>query len=82
MKVNRSLASILQQFTATLLLVVMVSSSAAAQDRRNPTELKVAVAVIPPFVMQQNGSLTGFSIDLWNAIAARMNMKANYREHA
>ena len=29
--------------------------------------------------MQQNGSLlTGFSIDLWNAIAARMNVKTNY----
>ncbi|MGO9606713.1 MAG: transporter substrate-binding domain-containing protein [Candidatus Binataceae bacterium] len=78
MKLKRSVASALHQSIAALALVFIVSSSAAAQDRSNPTELKVAVAVGPPFVMQQNGSLTGFSIDLWNAVAARMNVKTNY----
>ena len=79
MKIDHSLASVIQQFTAALALVFMVSSSsAAAQNRSNPTELNVAVVLIPPFVMQQNGSLTGFSVDLWNAIAARMNVKTNY----
>ena len=31
-----------------------------------------AVFVAPPMVVEQNGTLTGFSIDLWNAIAARL----------
>ena len=57
----------------------MVSSSAAAQNRSNPTELNVAVTLVPPFVMQHNGALTGFNIELWNAIAARLNLKTNYQ---
>jgi polar amino acid transport system substrate-binding protein len=79
MKINRSLASALHQFTAALALVFMVSSSAAAQSRSNPTELNVAVTVVPPFVMQRNGGLTGFNIELWNAIAARLKLKTNYQ---
>jgi len=42
-------------------------------------ELRAATVVIPPFVMEQNGSLTGFSIELWNAIAARMKVKTSYQ---
>ena len=42
------------------------------------TELRVAVTVIPPFIMDQDGSLTGFSIDLWNAIAVRLKLKTSY----
>ena len=35
--------------------------------------------VFPPFIMEQNGSLTGFSIELWNAIAARLKLKTSYQ---
>src|SRR5437588_802220 len=31
--------------------------------------LKVATRVVPPFVMKDGDKLSGFSIDLWNAIA-------------
>ncbi len=34
--------------------------------------LRAVAGVFPPFVMQEDGKLTGFSIDLWNAVAARM----------
>ena len=78
MKIDRSLAGVLQKLTAALALVCMLSSSAAAQSRTNPTELNVAVGVGPPFVIQQNGSLTGFSIDLWNEVAARIKCETNY----
>jgi ABC-type amino acid transport substrate-binding protein len=37
------------------------------------------VVVVPPFVVEQSGSLTGFSIDLWNAIATRLKLKASYQ---
>ncbi len=42
-------------------------------------EVRVVVGVVPPFVMQQNGNLTGFSIDLWDAIAARLKIKTSYQ---
>jgi polar amino acid transport system substrate-binding protein len=29
--------------------------------------------------MQENGSLTGFNIDLWNAIAAQLQLKTDYQ---
>ena len=35
--------------------------------------------VVPPSVMEQNGTLTGFSVDLWNAIAARLKVKTSYQ---
>ncbi|MGO9445440.1 MAG: transporter substrate-binding domain-containing protein [Thiobacillaceae bacterium] len=52
------------------------SSSASAQGA---TELRVAAFVAPPGVMEQNGTLTGFSVDLWNAIAARLKVKTSYQ---
>lgn len=41
-------------------------------------EVRVAVIVIPPNVIEKNGSLTGFSIDLWEAIATRLRVKTSY----
>ena len=38
----------------------------------------VATRVLPPLVVEQKGALTGFSIELWNAIAARLKLKTNY----
>ena len=78
MKFYCALAIVRRYAIATLALVFAVSSSAVAQSRSTPSELNVAVAVVPPFIMQQNGSLSGFDIDLWNAIAAQMNVKTNY----
>ena len=42
-------------------------------------EVRVAVVVVPPLVMEQNGSLTGFSIELWNAIAKRLKVETSYQ---
>ncbi|MGO9685175.1 MAG: transporter substrate-binding domain-containing protein [Beijerinckiaceae bacterium] len=39
----------------------------------------MATFIAPPSVMEQNGTLTGFSVDLWNAIAARLKVKTNYQ---
>ena len=54
------------------------SSTAVATTAEAP-ELRVAAFVIPPLVIEQNGSLTGFGIDLWNAIAARLKRKTAYQ---
>ena len=53
--------------------------SSAASAQSEPTELRVAAFLAPPSVMEQNGTLTGFSIDLWNAIAARLKLKTSYQ---
>jgi len=63
--------------TIALALTLLLCSSAAAQSA--PSELQAGVGIVPPFVMQENGTLTGFSIDLWNAIAERLKLKTNYR---
>ena len=55
-----------------------VSPSVASLQAETP-ELRVAAIIAPPGVMEQNGTLTGFSIDLWNAIAARLKLKTSYQ---
>jgi polar amino acid transport system substrate-binding protein len=42
-------------------------------------EVRVGVVVVPPLVMEQNGALTGFSIELWNAIAKRLKVQTSYQ---
>jgi hypothetical protein len=43
-----------------MFLVTLIAASPAAAQSSNPTELKVAIMVVPPFVMRQDGSYTGF----------------------
>jgi polar amino acid transport system substrate-binding protein len=40
--------------------------------------LKIATRVLPPFVTEENGKLSGFSIDLWNKIAEEMQVKSEF----
>ncbi|MBV8137074.1 MAG: transporter substrate-binding domain-containing protein [Deltaproteobacteria bacterium] len=74
-----SARSIFDRFALAIVVVLMTASSAAAQPPISARELRVAVMPIPPLVMQENGSLTGFNIDLWNAIAARLQLKTDYQ---
>jgi polar amino acid transport system substrate-binding protein len=59
--------------------VSQVISSSFAKATNQAQEVRVAVVVLPPMVMEQDGSLTGFSIDLWNAIAKRLRLKTTYQ---
>jgi polar amino acid transport system substrate-binding protein len=60
-----------------LAMLMMANVTAAAQTA--PSELRVATRVLPPVVVDQGGMLTGFSIDLWNKIAERMQLKMRYQ---
>ncbi|MFP4894925.1 transporter substrate-binding domain-containing protein [Paraburkholderia sp. EG304] len=60
----------------TLLLSITLVCAAQAQAASPP--VRVITFVLPPFVMEQQGSLTGFSIDLWTAIAAKMGIESRY----
>jgi polar amino acid transport system substrate-binding protein len=42
------------------------------------TTLKVATREVHPFVVKQNDKLTGFSVDLWEAIASELNVQSRY----
>ena len=65
------------QFVLALAIVVTLPvPSATAQDA--PSTIKAVAIITPPAVMQENGQLTGFSIDLWNAIAAKLKLQTNY----
>ena len=72
---------------AVLVLGAAVAASAYSQAGSPPAasaqgeapELRVAAIIAPPSVMEQNGTLTGFSVDLWNAIAARLKVKTSYQ---
>lgn len=64
---------------ALILLLTLVAASPGAAQSGNIPELKVGIMVVPPFVMEQNGSYSGFGIDLWNAVATQMKVKTDYR---
>ncbi len=59
------------------LALILFAGAAFAQNP--PDEIRVATRVLPPMVMEQDGGLTGFSIDLWNAIAARLKIKTAFQ---
>lgn len=76
-KQGEDMSSIINRLVATVSLAMMLVSGAWAQPPGPP--LRVATFILSPFVMQQGGTLTGFSIDLWNEIAARLGVKTSYQ---
>jgi polar amino acid transport system substrate-binding protein len=62
---------------AAALALTMISASQALSQNEAPM-LRVATGVVPPLVVKENGSLTGFSIELWNAIAANLKVKTEF----
>ncbi len=62
------------------LMVILFGSTVQAQPEAGATELRVVTRVLPPLVVeQQQGQLSGFSIDLWNKIAERLQLKTSYQ---
>ncbi len=54
-------------------------AAAAVPEVFRSRPLRVVTRLIPPFVMKgDDGKLQGFSVDLWNALAARLNLKTEY----
>ena len=63
-----------------LILCFIVSFGIAcitvnAQTQKGPSH--IVTRIIPPFVMEQDGRLTGFSVDLWHSIADRLGWSSN-----
>lgn len=66
------------QLRVMLLLAAMMVCAATVGRSDAPT-LRVATFVLPPYVMMEDQQLAGFSIDLWNAVAARLNVRTEYQ---
>ena len=71
------MTSMILRAVVSLFLTIACAASAAAQP--SPQDVKVATRVLPPLVIQQDPTtLTGFSIDLWNEIAKRLQLQTRY----
>jgi len=55
---------------------VTIAAPISPTTLTTPTTVRVATRLIPPFVMQGSGELTGFSINLWEKIAIEMGLKS------
>jgi polar amino acid transport system substrate-binding protein len=62
-----------------VVLVTLLAMGASAIAQTSTAELRVVTRVLPPVVVDQNGTLTGFSVDLWNKIAERLQLKIRYQ---
>ncbi|WP_426406962.1 transporter substrate-binding domain-containing protein [Bradyrhizobium ganzhouense] len=59
---------------ALALLICVAWSTAHAETAK----LRVATRIVPPMVIEKNGVLSGFSIELWNGIGERLNRETEY----
>ncbi|MGE5306391.1 MAG: transporter substrate-binding domain-containing protein [Alphaproteobacteria bacterium] len=60
----------------TVLCILLVPNAVFAAQHEE--RFYVATRLIKPFVFEESGKLTGFSIELWREIAAQMNLKAEF----
>jgi len=65
--------------TLMLALVLGLGLPGLVWAQNAPSELRVAAFTVPPLVMKKGDQLTGFSIELWEEIAAGLNVKSSYR---
>jgi polar amino acid transport system substrate-binding protein len=68
-------------FCAALAGPAAAQRSAPPATPRNEEApaLRVAAVLMPPFIVQENGSLSGFNIELWNAITDRLKRRTAYQ---
>ncbi len=60
-----------------MLLFAAIASPAMAEG--DTAEIRAVAAVIPPLVMEDQGHLTGFSVELWNEVATKLGARTTYR---
>jgi polar amino acid transport system substrate-binding protein len=61
-----------------LAAVLLAGQPAWAQQA--PATVRVGTFALAPFVMDQSGRVSGFSIDLWTEIAARLHLQSQYED--
>lgn len=66
----------IRSLAAALMLFATAVTGVQAQEPKQ--EVKVATRILPPMVIDQKGQLGGFSIELWDKIADRLQLKTSY----
>ena len=59
-----------------VLSIAQATSLVSAAD--DASTVRVATRLIPPLVVQNEGKLSGFSIELWNALAVKLKINTTY----
>ncbi len=72
----------LKTIAVSLIVTVICfgTSIAVAQDATGGKALRVVVKPIAPFVFKNEAELSGFSIDLWNALAQALKVETTWVE--
>src|ERR1051325_6758692 len=72
---NLHLRSKMRRF-AVVLFILCFAPYTFGQSQ--PSKLRVATRLVRPFVYEQQGQLTGFSIELWQEIARQLNIQSEF----
>src|SRR5262245_24754738 len=78
------------RIAAVLALILLPATSTLAQTKKpdqtqqqeqaHKQDLRVVTRVLPPLVVEQpGGALSGFSIELWNKIGEKLQLKTSYQ---
>jgi polar amino acid transport system substrate-binding protein len=70
--------NLIARLLLSLLMLTGLSLEVLAQQQQASREVRVVTRVLPPMVVDRGGTLTGFSIDLWNEIADRLKLRTTY----
>ena len=73
--IKRYLKSLSFLIVGGLLLLKLSNPSFAFANNRSGT-INVATRLVPPFVLKEQGKLTGFSIELWQKITEQLDKKS------
>lgn len=65
----------MRRFAAVLFILGFTPYTFA---QAQPSKLRVATRLVRPFVYEQQGQLTGFSIELWREIARELNVQSEF----
>jgi polar amino acid transport system substrate-binding protein len=66
-------------FAAGLILTSFIwLAPASALSQPKEQTLRVATRIIKPFVFEENRTLTGFSVELWQEISSQLNAKSEW----
>src|SRR5262249_30198725 len=61
-----------------LALMLILVSPAPAFSQQNERKLRVATRIVKPFVFEENRTLTGFSVELWQEISSQLGAKSEF----
>jgi polar amino acid transport system substrate-binding protein len=73
----RSLVAFAPAITRGLALALFVCLT-WSMAQGETAKLRVATRIVPPMVIEKNGTLSGFSIELWNDIGERLHRETEY----